>query len=49
MSGIQKSNRRYQSDIIVDMIKRYGFEHIALNPGASYRGLHDSLVNHDRR
>ena len=46
MSGIQKSNRRYQSDIIVDMIKRYGFEHIALNPGASYRGLHDSLVNH---
>ncbi|MEX2643508.1 MAG: thiamine pyrophosphate-binding protein [Acetobacterales bacterium] len=46
VSGIKKSNRRYQSDIIVDMIKRYGFEQIALNPGASYRGLHDSLVNH---
>jgi acetolactate synthase-1/2/3 large subunit len=46
VSGIKKSNRRWQSDIIVDMIKRYGFEHIALNPGASYRGLHDSLVNH---
>ena len=28
------------------MIKRYDFEYIALNPGASYRGLHDSLVNH---
>ena len=28
------------------MIKRYGFEYIALNPGASYRGLHDSLVNY---
>ena len=43
---IKKSDRRWQSDIIVDMIKRYGFEHIALNPGASYRGLHDSLVNY---
>jgi acetolactate synthase-1/2/3 large subunit len=43
---IKKSDRRWQSDIIVDMIKRYGFEYIALNPGASYRGLHDSLVNH---
>jgi acetolactate synthase-1/2/3 large subunit len=43
---IKKSDKRWQSDIIVDMIKRYGFEYIALNPGASYRGLHDSLVNH---
>ncbi len=45
-SGIQKSNQRYQSDIVVDMIKRYEIPFIALNPGASYRGLHDSLVNH---
>ena len=45
-SGIQKSNQRYQSDIIVDLIKQFGFKHISLNPGASYRGLHDSLVNH---
>ena len=43
---IKKSDRRWQSDIIVDMIKRYDFEYIALNPGASYRGLHDSLVNY---
>jgi acetolactate synthase I/II/III large subunit len=46
MSGIRKSNTKYQSDVIVDLIKQYGFEHIALNPGASYRGLHDSLVNY---
>ena len=45
-SSIQKSNQRHQSDIIVDMIKRYEIPFIALNPGASYRGLHDSLVNH---
>jgi acetolactate synthase-1/2/3 large subunit len=35
-----------QSDVIVDMIKRYGFPFITLNPGASFRGLHDSLVNY---
>ncbi len=45
-TDIKKSDRRWQSDVIVDMIKRYGFEYIALNPGASYRGLHDSLVNY---
>jgi acetolactate synthase-1/2/3 large subunit len=36
----------WQSDIIVDLIKRYGFPFITLNPGASFRGLHDSLVNY---
>jgi acetolactate synthase-1/2/3 large subunit len=45
-STIKKSEKRWQSDVIVDMIKKYHFEYIALNPGASYRGLHDSLVNH---
>jgi acetolactate synthase-1/2/3 large subunit len=48
-TDVKKSDRRWQSDIIVDMIKRYGFEYIALNPGASYRGLHDSLVNSTKR
>jgi acetolactate synthase-1/2/3 large subunit len=43
---IKKSDRKWQSDVIVDLIKQYGFKHIALNPGASYRGLHDSLVNY---
>ncbi|HEY2528527.1 MAG TPA: thiamine pyrophosphate-binding protein [Xanthobacteraceae bacterium] len=38
--------KAWQSDVIVDLIKHYGFPFIALNPGASYRGLHDSLVNY---
>src|SRR5216684_3104802 len=45
----QRVNRNYrgwQSDVIVDLIKRYGFPHLTLNPGASFRGLHDSLVNY---
>src|SRR5436190_5005538 len=40
------NSRGWQSDVIVDLIKRYGFPHITLNPGASFRGLHDSLVNY---
>jgi acetolactate synthase I/II/III large subunit len=43
---IKKSTQRWQSDVIVDLIKQYDFPYIALNPGASYRGLHDSLVNY---
>src|ERR1700733_4921964 len=42
------SNRGWQSDIIADLIKGFGFPYITLNPGASYRGLHDSLVNHNQ-
>src|SRR3979490_865827 len=40
------ASRRWQSDIIVDLIKQFGFPYIALNPGATSRGLHDSLVNY---
>jgi acetolactate synthase-1/2/3 large subunit len=39
-------NTKWQSDVIVDLIKQFDFPHITLNPGASYRGLHDSLVNY---
>ena len=40
------AKKAWQSDVIVDLLKHYGFPYIALNPGASYRGLHDSLVNY---
>ncbi|MFT3864255.1 MAG: thiamine pyrophosphate-binding protein [Solirubrobacterales bacterium] len=33
------------SDAIALMLRRLGFTKLALNPGASFRGLHDSLVN----
>ncbi|MBD3677897.1 MAG: thiamine pyrophosphate-binding protein [Rhodobacteraceae bacterium] len=38
--------QKYQSDVIVDLLQHYGFEYIAINPGASFRGLHDSLINY---
>src|SRR6202162_4876085 len=44
--GANQNYRGWQSDIIVDLIKRYGFPAITLNPGASSRGLHDSLINY---
>ncbi|MFY9760836.1 MAG: thiamine pyrophosphate-binding protein [Xanthobacteraceae bacterium] len=40
------AKKAWQSDVIVDLLRRYDFPYIALNPGASYRGLHDSLVNY---
>jgi acetolactate synthase I/II/III large subunit len=41
-----KNYRGWQSDVIVDLIKRYRFPYITMNPGASFRGLHDSLINY---
>lgn len=34
------------SDVAAQMLRRLDIPYIALTPGASYRGLHDSLVNH---
>ena len=36
---------RYGSDAIVDLLMQAGIEHVAFNPGASFRGIHDSLVH----
>ncbi len=38
---------RYGSDLIVDLLKVLGIEYVALNPGSSFRGIHDSLVNYE--
>jgi thiamine pyrophosphate-dependent acetolactate synthase large subunit-like protein len=40
------TSQRWGSDVIVDMLHHYELPYAALNPGASYRGLHDSLVNY---
>ena len=41
-----KISAKYGSDVIVDMIRAIGIEYVSLNPGATFRGLHDSLVNY---
>ncbi len=37
---------RWASDVIVDLLRAYDLPYAAMNPGASYRGLHDSIVNY---
>lgn len=37
---------RFGSDLIAETIRALGVQHVTLNPGSSFRGLHDSLVNH---
>jgi acetolactate synthase I/II/III large subunit len=34
------------SDFMVDAIKSLGFEYICANPGSSFRGLHESVINY---
>src|ERR1019366_7659152 len=34
------------ADFMVDVIKSIGFEYICANPGSSFRGLHESIVNY---
>lgn len=38
--------KKYGSDLIVDVIKQYNIDYITLNPGTSFRGLQDSLINY---
>lgn len=43
----QEPAMAWTSDVAAEMLRRLGIDYIALNPGASYRGLHDSLVNYN--
>src|SRR4051812_43975673 len=36
---------QFGSDVVAQTLRALDIPYIALNPGASYRGLHDSLVN----
>lgn len=39
------SKGRFGSDLVVDLLMQSGIERVAFNPGASFRGIHDSLVH----
>src|ERR1700692_4881212 len=41
-----QSNGRPGSDFMLDVIKSLGIEYCAANPGTSFRGLHESLINY---
>ena len=37
---------RAGSDFMVDVLKSLGFEYLAANPGSSFAGLHESVINY---
>ena len=43
---LPSGNALFGSDVVAETLRALEIPYIALNPGASYRGLHDSLVNH---
>ncbi|HEX5867076.1 MAG TPA: thiamine pyrophosphate-dependent enzyme [Beijerinckiaceae bacterium] len=46
IEGAPDQTVAWGSDVAAQMLRRFGIPYVSLNPGASYRGLHDSLVNH---
>jgi len=43
---VREASPRYGSDVLAELLAQLGVEYAAFNPGASFRGLHDSLVNY---
>jgi acetolactate synthase-1/2/3 large subunit len=43
-----RAEPEYVSDAMAELLGKMNFDYVFLLPGASYRGLHDSLVNHNR-
>src|SRR5262245_48974852 len=44
--GLRPGPGNWGSDYLAEVMRALGIEHVVLVPGASFRGLHDSLVNH---
>ncbi|MFC1816139.1 thiamine pyrophosphate-binding protein [Thermodesulfobacteriota bacterium] len=40
------SRSQYGSDIMAEMLRRLDIKYAVINPGSTYRGLHDSIVNY---
>jgi acetolactate synthase I/II/III large subunit len=43
---MEKKQSQYGSDVVVDLMKAFDIEYAAFNPGATFRGIHDSIVNY---
>jgi acetolactate synthase I/II/III large subunit len=42
----EKKQAEFGSDVVVDLMKAFDVEYAAFNPGATFRGIHDSIVNY---
>jgi thiamine pyrophosphate-dependent acetolactate synthase large subunit-like protein len=46
VSRVEKKQPQYGSDVVVDLMKAFDIEYAAFTPGATFRGIHDSIVNY---
>ena len=44
--GLGKAQMKWGSDVVAEVTRQLDLKYIALVPGASYRGFHDSIVNY---
>ena len=44
--NLGKPQMKWGSDVVAEITRRLNLKYIALVPGASYRGFHDSIVNY---
>ena len=44
--SLGKPQMKWGSDVVAETVRRLNLKYIALVPGASYRGFHDSIVNY---
>ncbi len=45
-ANLGKPQMKWGSDVVAEVTRRLNLKYIALVPGASYRGFHDSIVNY---
>jgi acetolactate synthase I/II/III large subunit len=45
-SPVTATESRWGSDFMVDVMRALGIEHVAAIPGNTFKGLHESVVNH---
>ena len=43
---MNQTPKRFGSDSIAELLRSYDIPYLPMTPGASFRGLHDSIVNH---
>ena len=44
---VDVKDQEWGSDFIADLVKAYGFDFVTFNPGASFRGGEESIVNYN--
>ena len=44
--GARMSKAEWGSDVIAEVLRELDVEYMAINPGATFRGVHDSVVNY---